>query len=91
MHTRSGAESYYNHTVGFATSNNTLGGTSPIYDFVDDKLGVANNTQTGYAWASNYSTHVFSRRTVDIITAAAAAKSRIPWFIYLAYQSGKHM
>lgn len=82
-----GAESYYNHTIGEATSNCTLGGTAPIYDFVDDKLGAANSTRTGYAWASDYSTHVFSRRAVDIITAAAAAKSRIPWFIYLAFQA----
>ena len=76
-----GAESYSNHSVGLATTNTTtnqsaLGGTSPIYDFVDDTLGALATTQTGYASAGDYSTHVFSTRAVDIINAAAAQGPR---------------
>jgi hypothetical protein len=78
-----GAEAYSNHTVGIETTN---GQPSPVYDFIDE-TGARPTTQSAYAAAGQYSTHVFTARAVDIIKTAAAAPTRVPWFVYLAYQS----
>ena len=79
-----GAETYSTHTVGADVNGNE------VFDFVDSTSD-GNTTQTAYQFAGQYSTYVFANRAVDIITSAArlaeASGERVPWFLYLAFQS----
>ncbi|XP_072023686.1 arylsulfatase B-like isoform X2 [Amphiura filiformis] len=69
----SGSETYYDHTIGWPQNGRHYSG----YDFYV-------NERIAYEYKGQYSTHIFARRTMDIIEQHNATE---PLFIFLSLQA----